>query len=108
MRSLVRGVVLAVREYEAWLVAAASSLRGRSGLPDDLEPPPDPEAIGSPKAWLDRRMRGYSETTDQPALTAHLDLDLARAAPSFDKLVREVTRLLGVPAELPPPLLPDG
>ena len=28
----------------------------------------------------------YSETLDQPALTAILDLDAARAAPSFDKL----------------------
>jgi hypothetical protein len=89
------GVVLAVREYEAWLLMSASSLRGKRGLPVDLEAPPMPEAIRDAKGWLDQRMpRGYSPTADQPALTGLFDLELARSSPSFDKLVRELTRLL--------------
>ena len=37
----------------------------------------------------------YRETPHQPALTAIFDLDAARAAPSFDKLWRDVSELLG-------------
>lgn len=89
------GVVLAVREYEAWLLASASSLRGKRGLPADLEAPAMPEAIRDAKGWLGQRMpRGYSPTADQPALTGIFDLELARSSPSFDKLFRELTRLL--------------
>ena len=36
------GVVLAVRECEAWFLAAAESLRGQRGLSADLELPPYP------------------------------------------------------------------
>jgi hypothetical protein len=47
------------------------------------------------KGWLNARMpRGYSPTIDQPALTAVFDLEQARTAPSFDKLIRELTQLL--------------
>jgi hypothetical protein len=89
------GVVLAVREYEAWFLASAASLRGRRGLPLDLVPPPSVEAIRDTKGWLGARMpRGYSPTADQPALTDLFDLDLAASAPSFAKLTREVGRLL--------------
>jgi hypothetical protein len=42
-------VVLARREYEAWFLAAAESLRGQRGLPDDLDSPPDPEAVRDAK-----------------------------------------------------------
>jgi len=91
------GVVLAVREYEAWFLAAAASLRGRRGLPDDLEVPASPEILRDAKGWLGARMpRGYSPTADQPALTDLFDLELARGSPSFGKLVRELTRLLSV------------
>lgn len=90
------GVVVAVREFEAWFLAAAPSLSGLRGLPDGLEAVPDPERHHNPKAWLGMKMPdGYSETLDQPALTAKLDLDEARSADSFDKLVRDVARLLG-------------
>jgi hypothetical protein len=89
------GVVLSVREYEAWLVAAIESLRGQRGLPSTLVPPSSPEGMRDAKGWLDAHMpRGYSPTTDQPALTSLFDLAVARSAPSFDKLVREVSRLL--------------
>ncbi len=95
-------VVLAKREYEVWFIAAATSLRGARSLPSDLEAPREPESLPSPKGWLAKRMRdGYSEPLDQPALTARFDLALARTAPSFDKLVRDVARLLGVAAATP-------
>ena len=90
-------VVVAQREYEAWFLAAAESLAGRRGLPTNLVSPPEPEAIRGAKGWLSDRMprqRPYSETLDQPALTALLDVDRARRAPSFDKLCRDVERLL--------------
>lgn len=91
-------VVLAVKEFEAWFLAAARSLRGRRGLAPYLEPPPRPEDVRDAKGWLQsRRTDGlaYGPTVDQPALAGVMDLDEARAgAPSFDKLWREVERLL--------------
>lgn len=90
-------LVLAKCEFEAWFLAAARSLAGRRGLANDLEPPSDPEGIRGAKEWLSQRMdplAPYSETVDQPALTALFDLQAARAADSFDKCYREVTALL--------------
>jgi hypothetical protein len=88
-------VVLAVREYEAWFLAGATSLRGRRGLPDNLASPPDPQAIRDAKGWLGAQMRrGYSPAIDQPALTSMVDLELTRISPSFDKLFRDLTWLL--------------
>lgn len=91
-------VVLAKREYEAWFLAAAESIAGRRGLALGLTAPVDPEAVGGAKAWLTDRMansRAYRETRDQPALTEIFDLGLAkRRSASFDKLWRDVERLL--------------
>ncbi len=90
-------VVLAKREFEAWFLAAAESLRGQRGLPYDLTGPPDPEAIRGAKEWLEARMphgQSYAESSDQPALTAVFDMNAARRADSFDKCHREVVRLL--------------
>lgn len=91
-------VIVAMREFEGWFLATATSLRNKRGLPGDLEPPPDPENIRDAKGWLQsRRTDGfaYSPSTDQPALTAQMDLDQARArSESFDKLWRDVERLL--------------
>lgn len=90
------GVVLAKREYEAWFLAGLVSLRGRRGISDDADPPA--EAIRGAKEWLQARMTDgatYSPSIDQPALTHHLDLELARRADSFDKCVREIRRLIG-------------
>lgn len=89
--------VLAVREFEAWFVAGARSLQGLRGLSPLLEPPPLPESIRGAKEWLSRhRVDGhaYQETLDQVALAAQLSLDEARSAASFDKLVRDVLRLV--------------
>ena len=91
-------VVLAKREFEAWFLAAAESLRGQRGLKNDLQPPNNPEAIRGAKEWLSQQMESgstYSETLDQPGLTARLDLDQARHADSFDKCYRDIVSLLG-------------
>ena len=90
------GVVLPRREFEAWFLAAARSLRGHRGLPEDLEPPQDPESIRGAKEWLSHRMGrdGYSELLDQPALAAVFDMEAARGTGSFDKCYREIHRLL--------------
>lgn len=89
-------VVLAHREYEAWFLASASSLAGCQGLSPDLESPLEPEAIRDAKGWLSARMaeRRYREVLHQPKLTAIMDLAQARRAQSFDKLWREVGRIL--------------
>ena len=90
-------VVLAKKEYEAWFIAAAESLRGKRGLPQDILSDPSPEDIRGAKEWLSHRMPEglrYSETTDQPALTAVFDMDMARRADSFDKCHREIVGLL--------------
>ena len=90
-------VVIAMREYEAWFLAAAESLRGHRRLPTDLTPPTRPEDIRDAKGWLNQRMSdGYSETLHQPALTELFDLSAARRSDSFDKLFREVGRLFGL------------
>ena len=90
-------VVLAKREFEAWFLAAAESLRGRRGLASNLESPSDPESIRGAKEWLTARMppgRPYVETLDQPALAAVFDLECARRARSFDKFFRDILSLL--------------
>jgi hypothetical protein len=98
-------VVLAHREYEAWFLAAAESLRGQRGLPADLAPPADPEAVRDAKGWLRSHMprnRKYSETADQAALTELFDLDLAQSrSASFATCYQEIERLLR--ALMPPP-----
>ncbi len=93
--------VLAKMEYEAWLLAAADSLAGKRGIDDAVRPPDDPEAIKDAKGWLSARMppgQPYRETIHQAALSAVLDLNSARRAPSFDKLWRDIRSLMA-PAE---------
>jgi hypothetical protein len=90
-------VVLAKKEYEAWFIAAAESLRGKRGLATDLTAPANPEDIRGAKEWLSRHMprnRPYAETTDQPALSAVFDMAQAREADSFDKCYREIAATL--------------
>ncbi|RKH18423.1 DUF4276 family protein [Corallococcus sp. AB018] len=90
-------VVVAQCEYEAWFLTAAESLRGQRGLPADLIAPSHPERIRDAKGWLGQRMPGgYRATIHQPALTSVFDLEAARRADSFDKLVRDMGMLLGV------------
>ena len=90
-------VVLAKREFEAWFLAAAESLRGQRGLKNELQPPNNPEEIRGAKEWLTHQMESnkkYKETLDQPAFTARFDFEQARHADSFDKCYRDIARLL--------------
>ena len=93
-------VVLAKAEYESWFLAAAASIAGQRGIDENVSPPRDSETIRDAKGWLSARMppgRRYRETLHQAALTARFDLDSARAAPSFDKMWRDLASLLGGP-----------
>ena len=90
-------VVLAKREFEAWFLAAAESLRGQRELKNELQSPNNPEGIRDAKGWLSRQMEGnrtYDEVSDQPAFTARFDFEQARHADSFDKCYRDIARLL--------------
>ncbi|MCU0857810.1 MAG: DUF4276 family protein, partial [Pontiellaceae bacterium] len=90
-------VVLAKKEYEAWFLAAAESLRNKRSLPDTLVSPQHPEEIRGAKEWLSDKMPGgvrYSETSDQAALTKEFDMVAARRADSFDKCYREIHKML--------------
>ena len=76
-----RGVVLAVKQYETWLI-------GGGAVPTSAIVG-DPEDLASPKRWIQEQMGRYSPTADQPSLTAALDTGQARrTCPSFDKLLR--------------------
>lgn len=92
------GVVMARREYEAWFLAAIESLRGQRRIHQDAAYLDDPEQVRAAKAALSRFMpqnTPYSETADQPALSAVFDLAAAyRRASSFRKLVKELCRVL--------------
>ena len=92
-------VVLPSREYESWFLAAASSLAGTHGFPEGMQPPAQPdEKPRDAKGWLTHQRskhNPYKPVIDQAPLTSAMDLTLARAnSPSFDKLHRDVTRLL--------------
>ena len=89
-------VVLAKREYESWFLAAANSIAGERDLFDDLASPANPELIRDAKGWLSKHKKfgSYSETVDQPALTARFDIDQARSADSFDKCYREICAVI--------------
>ena len=103
-------VVLANREYEAWLLGSIASLRGKGAIVPDAAEHADPESPRDAKGELERRMsgnNGYSPTVDQAPLTAHLDLQSAyRCCRSFRKLVGafgELAEAAGVaPAVWPP------
>ena len=92
------GIVMARREYEAWFLAAIESLRGQRRIHQEAIYLDDPEQIRAAKGALDQFMpqnMPYSETADQPALSALFDLgDAYRRASSFRKLVKELCRLI--------------
>ena len=84
--------VIANVMFETWFIAAAESLEKYLDL-NGVEIPEDPEAVRAGKGWIKKHMRSghYSETIDQPRLTAALDLQLCRKrSKSYDKLCREL------------------
>jgi len=93
-------VVIPKCDFETWFIAAAQSLSGKRGLRRELLPPSDPEAIRGAKEWLSRNMvpgRKYSPSIDQAAFVAGMDLVAARSCRSFDRLCREIERLICAP-----------
>lgn len=90
-------VVVAQREYESWFIAKAAGLRGYRGLPDDLTPEDSVEKVRDAEGWLDVRLQsGYHETTDQPKLSQRFELEGAMRMASFQKLRRDLARILGM------------
>lgn len=92
-------VVLAKAEYEAWFLASAASLGGSAGLARGFTAPADPEAVRDAKGRVGIHLPAgaYRPTKHQEALTLALDFELARTAPSFDKLWREVAKMIAAP-----------
>jgi hypothetical protein len=93
-------VVLANHEFEAWFLAAAPSLAGQFGFPAEFPRPHNPESPRDCKGLLTKaRPKGqpYKETVDQAPIASIFDLKMAREhSGSFDRLYREVSRLLGI------------
>lgn len=86
-------LVLANVEYETWFIAAADSLSQYLDLEAAHPLPVTPEEDRLGKTWIRKHFKGpkYSETVDQPRLTARMDLELCRErSPSFAKLCREL------------------
>ncbi len=104
-------VVMAYREYEAWFLASMESLRGKRGIRQDAESHPQPEQPTGAKGQLEARMatgRSYSETADQPALSAEFDMESTyKRCRSFRHLVKVFRDLVTagglVPGETFPP-----
>ncbi|MCB0137468.1 MAG: DUF4276 family protein [Caldilineaceae bacterium] len=103
-------VVLAYREYESWFLAALESLRGKSAISETAQPPDEPEARRNAKGALEEWMphtHSYSETLDQPGLTAAFDLALAyQRSRSFRRMVSAFgrhVRALGLTLDEWPP-----
>ena len=92
------GLVVAMREYEAWFLASLGDLRGRCGIREDAEDFPEPENPRDAKGRVSAAMvagRSYTPTTDQERLTHGIDLAKAhRRCRSFRKLTAEFGDLL--------------
>jgi len=90
-------VVLVHREYEAWFLASAESLRGYHNLQEDLHPPESPETIRDAKGWLSEHMPNgiiYKETSHQPAMTTQMDFELLKSrSRSFLRLLHALEQL---------------
>jgi hypothetical protein len=88
-------VILAQHEYESWFIAAADSLAGFRGLPEDLVAPDDPERKRDAKGWIGQRMGNYDSRIDQPALTSRFDIVRAESrSRSFRKFCSDFRSLL--------------
>lgn len=88
-------VALAYREFETWFMAAAESLRGKFGLPENLVRPEHFESIRDAKGWLGKNMpNGYDPLRHQHLMAKAIDLDQARAAKSFHRLALRLPLIL--------------
>lgn len=85
------GAVMAVREYEGWLLHAFDEAQRRAaGISD-------PDRVRGAKEKLKRLVPRYKPTTHQLELTRSIDIPtLRRASDSFDKLVRSLAEIFEV------------
>lgn len=87
-------VICIEKEYECWLLAAIESLHGVRGIDASAGVPNDVNAIRGAKGRISERMPAgisYSETADQPALTAMADLQqISARCPSFHRFVEKL------------------
>jgi len=85
-------IVIAWREYEAWLLAAADSLRTHSAVRDDARAPANPEGNRGAKGRLENLMlESYRETLHQAKFSALIDLKMAKDnSRSFRRMVHAV------------------
>ncbi|WP_435586520.1 DUF4276 family protein [Micromonospora aurantiaca (nom. illeg.)] len=89
-------VAVAVREYEAWFLAALDSLRNHRSVHGQASFEGDPEVPRGAKERLESQMvEKYRETIHQSAFSAIMSLDDARRCPSFENFVTQVGRILG-------------
>ena len=88
-------IVVVVQAYEAWFIASIETIRGQpikglTFLPDDIESPPEPETIRSPKEWLKRAtgcrsvLQGNAGHGPAYRATRHAPVFASAAAPSAD------------------------
>jgi hypothetical protein len=106
--------VLAVREFENWIVAGAAGFVGRGDLdlPNPLVLPTDPEAFAG-ASWLSKqrqqvsRSKSYKKTADAiPFIKAMNLAEAHHTSRSFRKLCRELEKLIP-PMVAPPDPPPD-
>jgi hypothetical protein len=89
-------VVIAWREYEAWLLAAVDSLRAHPAVRDNARTPANPEGNRGAKGRLENLMlESYKETLHQAKFSAQIDLKMAQAnSRSFRRMVHAVEALV--------------
>ena len=92
---------VAVREYEAWFLAGAASLRGHQSVLDDAHYDNDPEAPRDAKGRLEKLMlEHYDSIRHQVAFNSRLDLDIAeQRSPSFARFLVAVAAIVGSPEQ---------
>ena len=90
-------------EYEAWFISSLSdsdedNIRRHLGMGESVITPEIAEDVRDAKAWITNRMprdRAYKETTDQVALTHHIDLELVHnRSRSFRRLCHALEELV--------------
>ncbi|MFR9724167.1 DUF4276 family protein [Streptomyces sp. MS19] len=92
-------VVIACREYEAWFLASAHSLRSHPAVRDNAVAPANPEAKRNAKAQLESMMNeSYKETLHQAKFSSMIDLTTAsEKSRSFRRMIHAVEKLIGLP-----------
>lgn len=86
-------ICVAVREYEAWFLAAIEGLRSHQLIKNDADFSGDPDAIRNAKGALSSLMNSsYSEVLHQPKFSAVMDLQAARhRSNSFQRFYSSVS-----------------